>query len=342
MATTVPEGAIRLPDPEEPIPADAEGTTAAVKPGPSHRRRHRGRQLDEGRRERLISAATWVRNIGALLILFAVWQLWGTAIAQHHSQASLQQQFEAKIHAAPHRSGPVVLAPASAHLTPPPDGSVIGLLQIPKIGLSQYVVSGTDDGDLAKGPGHYTGTAEPGQAGNVAIAGHRTTHGAPFNHLNNLAPGDLIFLTDLNGQRLTYAVAQAPYVVPPSNIAVLNDFGDNRLTLTTCNPEFSATQRLIVVAAYQSHGAPQPLHSVATNGAGTPYQVSVAGQAGWNISLIPLVLVELGVLIALGLTNRRWSRILGRESRWIILVPIWTVLLYALFQTLTDFLPTAV
>ena len=62
-------------------------------------------------------------------------------------------------------------------------------LQVPKIGLDEFVVSGTNEADLAKGPGHYLGTAMPGQAGNVAIAGHRTTHGAPFNRLAELAIG---------------------------------------------------------------------------------------------------------------------------------------------------------
>ena len=68
-------------------------------------------------------------------------------------------------------------------------------LQIPAIGLDEIVVSGTAESDLAKGPGHYVGTAAPGQAGNVAIAGHRTTNGAPFNRLGQLAIGDKIFLT---------------------------------------------------------------------------------------------------------------------------------------------------
>ena len=59
-------------------------------------------------------------------------------------------------------------------------------LQIPAIGVDQYVVVGTSETDLSKGPGHYVGSAMPGQAGNVAIAGHRTTHGAPFNRIGQL------------------------------------------------------------------------------------------------------------------------------------------------------------
>ena len=136
-------------------------------------------------------------------------------------------------------------------------------LQIPAIGLDQYVVSGTSTADLSKGPGHYVGSAMPGQAGNVAIAGHRTTHGAPFNRLGQLAPatnsrpGDRIILTTLSGQRLTYVVTGTPQAVSPSDVKVLNYFGDNRITLTTCTPEFSAAQRLIVVGELQQRAEPR-------------------------------------------------------------------------------------
>ena len=95
----------------------------------------------------------------------------------------------------------------------------------------------------------------PGQAGNVAIAGHRTTHGAPFNRLAELAIGDPIYLTTSSGQQLTYIVSAVPVPVSPRDVSVLNNFGDNRVTLTTCNPEYSAVQRLIVVAAYLPPGA---------------------------------------------------------------------------------------
>ncbi len=292
------------------------------------------------RREVLITASAWVRNIGALLILFAVWQLWGTAITQHHSQDALKQQFSARVHA--HAvTAEFSLVSATTPWPSPPDGLPIAVIDIPKINVSQVVVSGTKESDLSKGPGHYSGTAMPGQAGNIAIAGHRTTHGAPFNGLANLAPGDPIYLTDIYGHRMTYVVALTPYPVQPSNVSVLNYFGDNRLTLTTCNPEFSARQRLVVVAEYQPPGGARPAHPVAFTTGGRPYQVAISGEAGWNTSLFPEVFVVVGLLLALGLTNRRWSRMLGRESRWLVLVPIWTALLVILFQLLTNFLPAA-
>ena len=294
--------------------------------------------LRDDHRRFLITLCTWLRNIGVLLILFAAWQLWGTAIAQHHVQADLRNQFNAKVKAVQPKAG-FILSPASADLPQPPDGTVMALLQVPAIGIDQYVVSGTSAGDLAKGPGHYLGTAMPGQAGNVAIAGHRTTHGAPFNRLAELAPGDPIYLTTDTGQRLTYVVAQTPYPVLPSTTSVLNDFGDNRLTLTTCNPEFSAAQRLIVIAEYQAPGS--TTRPTLARGTGTPVNVEASGEAGWDMTLVPLVLLELGLLVALGLYNGRLGRLLGREGRWLVLAPIWLALLFALFQSLTSFLPAA-
>ena len=294
---------------------------------------------DGHRRERWLTIASWIRNIGAIILLFVAWQLWGTAITQHQSQDALKSQFGAKVH---HSVKPAAfrLIPTTARLTDPPNGTVMAQLQIPKIGLNQFVVSGTDEGDLAKGPGHYLGTAQPGQAGNVAIAGHRTTHGAPFNRLAELAIGDSIYLTTSSGQRLTYVVSAAPVAVSPKDVTVLNNFGDDRITLTTCNPEYSAVQRLIVVGAYLPPGVSHPERLA--KGTGDPYALAPSDASGWNTNLLPLVFLEVGALVALGLLYRQLSKAFGREGRWIILVPVWLALLLALFETLTNFLPTAV
>ena len=85
-----------------------------------------------------------------------------------------------------------------APTTPDPKvGTPIGLMTIPKIGMrGAAIVEGTDEHQLQQGPGHYLGTPLPGQAGNAAIAGHRTTYGAPFYDLNVLQPGDPITITN--------------------------------------------------------------------------------------------------------------------------------------------------
>jgi sortase A len=297
--------------------------------------------LDDHQRQRWLTVSSWVRNIGAIILLFVAWQLWGTAIAQQHSQNTLGNQFQTELHGAKIKQSPnSSLIPATTRIADTPSGTVMAQLQIPAISLSQYVVSGTADPDLAKGPGHYLGTAMPGQAGNVAIAGHRTTHGAPFNRIGQLTVGNRIYLTTLRGQRLTYVVAEAPFIVSPSNVAVLNNFGDNRLTLTTCNPEFSSRQRLVVVAGYLPPGATRP--SLIAKVAGTPYGLAPADAIGWNLGQMPLVLVEMAALIGLGLGFRRLSGIYGRNTRWLILIPVWIALLVALFETLVNVLPASV
>ena len=307
---------------------------------PSYPRSRRS-VVKERRRQRWLTVASWVRNVGAIMLLFVSWQLWGTAITQHHSQDLLKSQFEAKANHRTLKPAPgFTLIPATTRVADPPQGTVMAHLQVPGIGLDQFVVSGTGESDLAKGPGHYLGTAMPGQAGNVAIAGHRTTHGAPFNRLAELSMGDPVYLTAADGERLTYIVSAVPIAVSPRDVTVLNNFGDNRLTLTTCNPEYSAVQRLIVVAAYLPPGASHP--APIAKGDGKAYALAPAETSGWNTSLIPWVLLELGALVALGLLYRPLSNAFGPEGRWLIMVPVWLALLLALFETLTKFLPAAV
>ena len=283
---------------------------------------------------------TWMRNVGAIILLFVVWQLWGTDIAQHHAQSQLQNQFQAAVRA--HHVPAVAgngkgLIPATTIFASPADGSVVARLQIPSIGVNQYVVEGTTADDLSKGPGRYVGTALPGQAGNVAIAGHRTTHGAPFNGLGHLVAGNRIILTTTWGEKLIYVVAGTPQVVSPGDVGVLNYFGDNRITLTTCNPEYSSSQRLVVVGKLRqppgTH-APLPAHVV--------YHVANTGTASWNWSLLPLVGIEICLLLLLALSYRLLDGWFGSSRKWLLLVPLWAAGLYLLFGTLTLFLPSSI
>lgn len=146
----------------------------------------------------------------------------------------------------------------------PENGDALARLEIPAIDVDKVVVRGVDVPDLRKGPGHYPSTVLPGNEGNSAIAGHRTTYGAPFNRIDELNPGDEITLTSIQG-KFTYRVLDptAAYagredqidslgpghiVVKPTATWVLGDFGDNRITLTACHPKLSARQRIIVAA----------------------------------------------------------------------------------------------
>jgi len=293
------------------------------------------------RRQKLANAFGWVRNIGIVIILFAAWQLWGTSIAQHQAQLTLRAQFRSHAMRASPPTGGVHLIGADVRVPEPAEGSVVAYLQIPSIGVDQYVVEGTAEGDLAKGPGHYIGTAMPGQAGNVAIAGHRTTYGAPFNELNELSPGDSIVLSTDSGESLDYVVTQPPVAVSPNDVAVLNAFGDNRLTLTTCNPKYSATQRLVVLALLREPSGSGPV-AVPSGGQGPSRQAShvIEGGSGeWNLLYLPPVLLVVALLVLLGFANQRASGYFGRRGRWLILVPMWLAGLYVLFGFLTSFLP---
>ncbi len=167
-------------------------------------------------------------------------------------------------------------------------------------------------------------------------AGHRTTNGAPFNRIGSLAVGDPIYLTTSSGERLTYVVSQSPYPVPPSDVTVLDNFGDNRITLTTCNPEFSSTQRLIVVGELK-----QPNPPSAKKVKPRAYKIANSQTASWDWALLPFVAFELGFLLLLGLSNVRLCAIFGSFGRWLILSPLWIAGLYVLFQSLSNFLPSA-
>jgi sortase A len=135
-------------------------------------------------------------------------------------------------------------------------------LRIPKAGVNHVVVEGVGDEELRKGPGHYpdceTGfpgplctplpEVWPGERGRVIISGHRTTYGAPFYDLNELKNGDEIEIRARWGE-FTYEVVDKMVVEPNStDIANPRASESRELVLTTCNPRYSAAERLIIVA----------------------------------------------------------------------------------------------
>jgi sortase A len=194
---------------------------------------------------------------GVILLLFAAYQVWGTAFQEEHTQSTLRttlvhESNDAEVRAALANAaaldklptGPPVAAPSTSA---PAEGDAVGVIRIDKIGLNQVLVEGTNTPDLRKGPGHYIGTPLPGQVGNVAVAGHRTTYGHPFYSLDAVKIGDPIVLTTIQGIFVYDAVRTQ--VVSPNDTAVLkNTPGADFLTLTTCNPRFSASTRLVVTA----------------------------------------------------------------------------------------------
>jgi sortase A len=226
-------------------------------------------------------------TFGLLLLLFVAYQLWGTGLYQARAQSDLKDKFDRQVShqtvgnaptAGPSSTAPdgpaTTTQPPAAQLAPG-DGDPVGIIKIPKIGVDQVVVEGTSVPDLRKGPGHYPESPLPGQLGNAAIAGHRTTYGAPFGDLDQLSKNDVISIQTLAGT-WHYVLTDAPFAVSPDQTEVLLPTIESgqqiaTLTLTTCNPKYSASQRLVVKARLTEPPLPAPKQQTKLTGlSGTP------------------------------------------------------------------------
>jgi sortase A len=181
-------------------------------------------------------AASVMMVSGALLIGDAtatlLWQEPVSALVAQHNQAELQDA--------------LADPPRRVVERKPLPGDAIAEIEIPSIGVSEYVVEGTGTDDLRKGPGHYPETPLPGGRGTAAIAGHRTTYGAPFRDIDELKRGDRIVLDTPSG-RYVYAVEKTQ-IVDDQDLSVLDPAGYRRLILSACHPLYSAEQRVIAFA----------------------------------------------------------------------------------------------
>lgn len=124
------------------------------------------------------------------------------------------------------------------------EGEPLGRLEIPALGVREVMVEGTSGSSLRQGPAHYAGTALPGTRGTVGVAGHRTTHGAPFADLDDLDRGDRMSLLLPYG-RFDYVV-EGRRIVGARDTSVLRGAGRERLVLTACHPKWSAKERIVV------------------------------------------------------------------------------------------------
>ncbi|MCB0961699.1 MAG: class E sortase [Acidimicrobiales bacterium] len=211
---------------------------------------------------------------GTLILLFVAYQLWGTGLQEARSQNQLEDQFAtilAEQQAAadtttttttttttapedPDRIGLQQVDPVAADLPLPAEGDPVATISIPAINVTRTVVEGIPLSQLKRGPGHYPETPLPGQRGNVAIAGHRTTYGQPFHNVDKLENGDQILFETIQGE-FVYEVTEI-FVVQPDQVEILEDFGDNRVTLIACEPKYSAAKRIIIVGELAGEPAP--------------------------------------------------------------------------------------
>ena len=175
---------------------------------------------------------------------YVAWLLWGTGLETARAQDTFRDS--PVVREWTHEPKPVSEAPPTGTREVP--GEAYGVIEIPSIDVDFVVVEGTGYDDLKKGPGHYADTADPWDgSGRVGIAGHRTTYLAPFFDLDQVAVGDTIsLLTEFGTYR--YEVT-ANFVLPEETAGrVLEQTVDPTLVLTTCNPKYGSSQRLLIEA----------------------------------------------------------------------------------------------
>jgi sortase A len=283
---------------------------------------------------------------GVVLLLFVAYQLWGTGLQTRAAQNELRGTIETQLAEADEVPGDAERqALAEAALAAAEPGDPVALLRIPTIDIDYVVVQGVDLVSLKDGPGHFPETPMPGQPGNAAIAGHRATFDAPFNRLDELVPGDTVLVATLQGQ-FTYTVTGHPnpadpqgpelgyHIVSPTALEILDDAGDNRLTLMGCHPRYGATERIVVTAELTDTAALPTPPVVETAGLGgellTGDPGSWAAVLGWSAVVVALV--------AAVMVLRRWV------NRWIVYalsVPVFGVVLFQAFEAVAALSPVA-
>jgi len=198
---------------------------------------------------RLLRGTGWTFiGMGSFVLYFLVYQLVGTNAVTSRGQDELRNELQREWSATPvtRTRDPKKVEPRRPAL-----GKPLAVLDIPKIRVdNKVVVEGVGRDELRKGPGHVPSTVLPGQAGTFGVSGHRTTYGAPFYRLNELAKGDTITVVTREAI-YTYTVTRTAIVRPTDTQVLDNVEGPDgkpeaTITLTTCHPRYSARQRLIV------------------------------------------------------------------------------------------------
>ena len=204
-----------------------------------------------------------------VLLLFVVYEVYVTDLLTAQRQDELSEDLREQWESAP----PADPGAQPGAITRVELGDAFAVLRIPRLGedYTRVVLEGTQEEQLSQGPGHYVGSAMPGEEGNVALAGHRVGKGSPFLELDAMRPGDPVvvetadswFVYRVLGDPATGDVDADPSGIPgmqivsPSAVEVVSPTPDAAasaapsgayLTLTTCHPRYSARQRLVVHA----------------------------------------------------------------------------------------------
>lgn len=322
---------------------------------------------------------------GTLILLFVAYQLWGTGLQEAKSQKALAREFEEQLAQLPSTTTSTTTTTPSttttvagttppkidvepteartADLPLPSTGEPIAKIRIPAIGVNRTVVESVLLSQLKRGPGHYPETPLPGQEGNVAIAGHRTTYGQPFHNVDKLRRGDQVIFETAQGE-FVYEVEDT-IIVKPNQTEILEDKGDNRVTLIACHPKYSAAERIIVVGKLVGKPAPfltgQDDYRRSQGDSGDPLaeQTIDAGLSGTGTSKAPAIvwgLVAAGVWFVTwcfqvlirrrvrrraeeaGTVPTRGQRLLP-YAPYLVGLPVFLVVLYVFFENFGRLLP---
>ena len=263
-------------------PASPEPEAAA--PGPGHTTGDIVRAGVRGLGQTLVT-------LGLVVLLFVVYEVWVTNIFADAKQSTVKHQLTQEWTAGqdPLKGVDKLKLPAGQQVVLPA-GQGFANLYIPALGkdYAYTIVQGTNDADLEKGPGHYSGTAIPGQIGNFSVAGHRVGKGEPFLNLDKLKPGEVVvvqtatnwFIYQVMGNYATGDLSARDSqgvpgreIVTPSTVDVIDPVPDHPglaptralMTMTTCHPKYSADKRMIVHASLS--------RAVARSGNATPREL---------------------------------------------------------------------
>lgn len=317
---------------------------------------------------------------GVLILAFVAFQLWGTGIQTRQAQSSAESEFEEQARefeetgtlaggdddepgattttAEPGATTTIAPTTATTATTaaggngtadseqiipaPPAVGGLVGRIQIPSIGADWYFYEGVDLSILKDGPGHYEGTPMPGQPGNAAIAGHRTTYGAPFNRVDEMKSGDEIIVTYVTGAEFTYSYRSTEIVTPDrTDVLQAKDFDedgelDDMLTLTACHPKYSARERIIIRARLEE--APVPVPPGQPRPARTEELSLDDAEQTEPVSRAPAILWGLAAG-AIWLTAYFVGRAWRKWPTYLIAFPFFAVTLYVFFENFYKLLP---
>jgi sortase A len=298
--------------------------------------------------------------VGVLIAVFLTFQFVLTDLSESRAQATLTEQFREDLLAA----GTLAVGPeagqssregfedvegigaeleteefdteaATKRLTQPEAGQPIAILSIPTLDLVKIVVEGSGSTQLSRGPGHYRGSPRPGYIGNSVIAGHRTTYGAPFRHLDQLEKGDRITVTTVDG-RFVYEVRDTVTIEPGQDDVTGPKF-ENLLTLVTSTPAYRTESRLAVVAELQSTPVVPDEETLATrNPAIASDELGVfRDTTAWAPAVIYFQLLAATWILAKLLTAR-WRR----WSAWLITAPLLFAFGFLFLESAARLLPS--